>query len=203
MPVADAVVKECLRLLGPADNLWREAAADFVVDGVRVPKGSKLLCSILYAKATDPAIIGPGGLPADAAMPPPHMDINALTDAAFDVERWLNGSANEPTGKEGTFGLGGRLCLGRPLFMQEAHCLVAVVVREYDLRLDGPLTWAPSWAAQLQRKADIRLGVRRKAAADIICADNVRKAGGGVGSAAGVPPPAGAVDAAGAPAPAA
>jgi len=196
MPLAEACVKECLRLLGAADNLWREAASTFVVDGVRVPAGSKLLCSILYAKASDPALIGPGGLPPDAALPPPHMDINALKPDAFDPDRWLGGT--EPTGGVGTFGMGGRFCLGAPLFLQEAKCLVAAVTREYDLTLEGPHTWAPSWAAQVQLKAEIRLGVRRKAPADIICAAAVGKggaaAGPALGGAAGVPPPAGAVD---------
>lgn len=189
MPLGEAVVKECLRLLGPADGLWREAASDFVLDGVRVPAGSKLFCSILYAKATDPAIVGPGGLAPDAPLPPPHMDINALTPDAFNPDRWLG--AGEPTGGVGTFGMGPRFCLGAPLFYQEAKVLLALAVREYDLELEAPMTWAPSWAAQVTSKAHIGLAVAKKAAGEAIVAANAGKRA--MGSAAGVPPPAGAV----------
>jgi cytochrome P450 len=194
MPLGEAVIKECLRLLGPADGLWREAASDFVVDGVRVPAGTKLFCSVLYAKATDPAIIGPAGLAPDAALPPPHMDINSLSPAAFDPDRWLGGAGGEPTGGVGTFGMGPRFCLGAPLFYQEAKCLLAVAVREYDLELTAPAAWAPSWAAQVVKKAEIGLGVTKKGAGAAIVAANVGKAAGGVGAAAGVPPPPGAVE---------
>jgi len=187
MPLGEAVIKECLRLLGPADGLWREAASDFVVDGIRVPKGSKLFLSVLYAKATDPSIIGPAGLEADAHLPPPHMDINALTADAFNPDRWLGGAAAEPTGGVGTFGMGTRFCLGAPLFYQEAKCLLAVAVREYELALEGPVTWAPSWAAQVIKKAEIGLRVSKRGATDAIVAANVSSQKGSVGAVAGLP----------------
>ena len=38
MPVADAVIREGLRLHSVVDGVWREALEDLEVDGFRVPK---------------------------------------------------------------------------------------------------------------------------------------------------------------------
>ena len=184
MPYAEAVSKECLRMLGPADGLFRQAAADFELHGVRVPAGSVLYLSNLYAKAVDPRLVGGGGLPADAPLPPSHMDINRL-DASFRPERWLGGEP-EPT-SVATFGMGPHFCLGMPLYMLEAKALLARLVREYDVTMVGePNVWAPSWAAQIARNKDIYLRFVRKPEAAAISAATVGRAGvqAGTGSVA-------------------
>ena len=58
---------------------------DFELHGKRVPKGSVVVASVLYAKACDPRVSA--GDHAQVALPL-HMDIHQL-HASFRPERWL------------------------------------------------------------------------------------------------------------------
>ena len=58
---------------------------DFELHGKRIPKGSVVVASVLYAKACDPRVSA--GDHAQVALPL-HMDIHQL-HASFRPERWL------------------------------------------------------------------------------------------------------------------
>jgi cytochrome P450 len=184
MPVADAVSKECLRILGPAEGLFRRATADFALSGRRVAAGDVLYVSNLYAKASDPGLGGIKG----GVLPPAHMDANAAA-ASVRPDRWLGGPDPAPSADSFglAFGLGRHACLGAPLYAMEAKALLAVVVREYDVAIVSATAWSPSWAAQGSRfragKAGIKIAFARRAAPLV--------AGGG-GGAVGAAAPAGA-----------
>lgn len=143
MKYADALSKECLRILGPAEGLFRRAKTDFALGGRRIQAGDVIYTSALYAKATDAAL-------ATGRWPPPHMDANAAA-ASIVPERWLAG-CDEPAPAAGAraFGLGRHSCLGAPLYTMEAKALLAVITREYELAVDNDAGWAPTWAAQAQ-----------------------------------------------------
>lgn len=148
MKYADALSKECLRILGPAEGLFRRAKTDFALGGRLIKAGDVLYTSALYAKATDTALTA-GGSDRALPLPPPHMDANA-TAASIVPERWLTG-CDEPAPAAGAraFSVGRHSCLGAPLYSMEAKALIAVVTREYDLSVDGDADgWAPTWAAQ-------------------------------------------------------
>ena len=147
MKYADAVSKECLRLLGPAEGLFRRAKTDFALSGTRIVAGDILYVSNLYAKAADANLAG-GALAPEAQLPPLHMDANAPGESVVP-ERWLTGSSETPAAA-GTlaFGLGRHSCLGSPLYAMEAKCLLAELVRKYDLAVGDGVAWAPTWAAQ-------------------------------------------------------
>ena len=76
------------------------------------------------------------------------MDANAPGESVVP-ERWLTGSSETPAAA-GTlaFGLGRHSCLGSPLYAMEAKCLLAELVRKYDLAVGDGVAWAPTWAAQ-------------------------------------------------------
>lgn len=175
MKYADALSKEYLRILGPAEGLFRRAKTDFALGGRLIKAGDVLYTSALYAKATDPALMT-GGI--DSALPPPHMDANAAA-AAIVPERWLTGS-EEPAPAAGAraFGVGRHSCLGAPLYSMEAKALIAVVVREYNLSVDGDAAgWAPSWAAQAAAfRKGVPLQARLTKRADPIVAAGERQA---------------------------
>lgn len=63
----------------------RNVIEDFELHGKRIPKGSVVMLSVLYAKACDPRVSA--GDHADVALPL-HMDIHQL-HASFRPERWL------------------------------------------------------------------------------------------------------------------
>ena len=168
MRYADALSKECLRVLGPAEGLFRRAKTDFALSGVRIQAGDVLYVSNLYAKATDAALVDGGALPAAAPLPPPHMDVNAAATAIVP-ERWLASAPDAPAPAAGTlaFGVGRHSCLGAPLYAMEAKALIALIVREYDLAIDADaVRWAPTWAAQaaaFRRGATLPAVVTRRA----------------------------------------
>ena len=75
-------------LLGP--DRCRLVKEDFELHGKRIKKGSTVLASMLYAKATDPRVSAGDHVKASV---PLHMDIHQL-QASVKPERWL-----DPTNK--------------------------------------------------------------------------------------------------------
>lgn len=157
MPVADAVSKECLRVLGPAEGLFRRAAADFALSGRRIAAGDVIYVSNLYAKASDPGL---GGIVGDQ-LPPPHLDANAAA-SSIRPDRWLGGPSPAPSADSFglAFGLGRHACLGAPLYAMEAKALLAILTREYDVTTVSATAWSPSWAAQGARFRSGRAGIK-------------------------------------------
>ncbi|MBK6464739.1 MAG: cytochrome P450 [Myxococcales bacterium] len=111
----ERVLKESMRLYPPAWTTGRQAEADVVVGGYRVPKGSQLLlCQWIV-----------------------HRDRRFFPDPeAFDPDRWLPERAkNLPKFAYFPFGGGPRVCIGSHFAMMEATLILAVVLQRYHLEL--------------------------------------------------------------------
>jgi cytochrome P450 len=111
----ERVLKESMRLYPPAWTTGRQAEADVVVGGYRVPKGSQLLLSQWIV----------------------HRDRRFFPDPeAFDPDRWLPERAKTlPKYAYFPFGGGPRVCIGNHFAMMEATLILAVVLKRYHLEL--------------------------------------------------------------------
>ncbi|HRG94803.1 MAG TPA: cytochrome P450 [Polyangiaceae bacterium] len=122
----ERVLKESMRLYPPAWTTGRQAEADVVVGGYRVPKGSQLLLSQWIV----------------------HRDSRFFPDPeAFDPDRWLPERAKSlPKFAYFPFGGGPRVCIGNHFAMMEATLILAVVLKRYHLELlpGQPLGLKPS-----------------------------------------------------------
>jgi len=122
----ERVLKESMRLSPPAWTTGRQAEADVVVGGYRVPKGSQLLLSQWIV----------------------HRDSRFFPDPeAFDPDRWLPERAKSlPKFAYFPFGGGPRVCIGNHFAMMEATLILAVVLKRYHLELlpGQPLGLKPS-----------------------------------------------------------
>ncbi|CAL5224422.1 g7105 [Coccomyxa viridis] len=142
MRYADALAREVLRIWGPADVLFRLAKEDFELHGKRIKKGSTILTSMLYAKASDPRMSAGDH---ELQSVPLHMDIHQL-QASVKPERWLDPHNKLDMAALATFGMGPHSCLGAPLYMQEAKVLLAMIARGYDVSnaTGEPVDWGMS-----------------------------------------------------------
>jgi cytochrome P450 len=113
LPFVDACINETMRLKPVAPILILQPARDTVVDGIRVPKGTLIMC-LMRA--------GP-------------IDERRFPDArTFDPERWLSGTqASSPKRATMPFGAGPRLCPGRYLAMLEMRMVTAMLLRGFDI----------------------------------------------------------------------
>ena len=111
----ERVLRESMRLYPPAWTTGRQAEADVVVGGYRVPKGSQLLMSQWIV----------------------HRDSRFFPDPeAFDPDRWLPERAKTlPKFAYFPFGGGPRVCIGNHFAMMEATLILAVVLKRYHLEL--------------------------------------------------------------------
>jgi len=137
MPLAEATVREVLRITPVVPAMFRVATSEFELGGRRVPKGWRVWCHT-----------GAGVL--------------RYNRDEFDPSRWLaadasasgGGASGSSTGGSGggepsqpgggacpfgaaaaeggtPFGLGARACVGRPLMMAQLTALLALLVRRY------------------------------------------------------------------------
>ena len=119
LPCTRRVITETLRLYPPAYLLGRQAVADVVLEGYRIPAGTTVLMS-QYLMHRDPRFF-----------PDPE---------AFLPDRW---TAPEPAGATPApprcaffpFGDGPRVCIGEPLAWLEATLILATVSYRWRLRL--------------------------------------------------------------------
>ena len=118
LPYAEAVVKESLRLYPPAYVIGREALADCVIGGYRVP-----------ARAT--IYFSPWAL---------HRDPRWFAEPeVFRPERWLDGTASKlPKYVYIPFGGGPRICIGERFAMMEAVLVLTTILRRFRLEMAGP-----------------------------------------------------------------
>ncbi len=108
---ADAVLRESMRLRTVSPAFAADAIVDTYVGDVFVPKGTEI--GLLGRLATS---------------------IDAPDQADFRPERWLEEGPKLP--KTLTFGSGPRYCPGRNLALAEARGALAMMSRDFDLRLD-------------------------------------------------------------------
>ena len=119
LPYTRRVITETLRLYPPAYLLGRQAVADVVLEGYRIPAGTTLLMSqyLMHRDARffpDPEMF----LPDRWAAPDPGSAAPALPRCAFFP-----------------FGDGPRVCIGEPLAWLEATLILAAVSYRWRLRL--------------------------------------------------------------------
>ncbi|EIE80372.1 hypothetical protein RO3G_05077 [Rhizopus delemar RA 99-880] len=115
MPYLNLVLKENLRLNGPADNILpRVAAKDMVVDGTFIPKGATVNIDI-YGIHHNPKF---WNNPDDFI--PERLDENGEQDS-HDGLTWL------------PFGNGARQCLGMNFSLTEQRLLLVMMIRKYEI----------------------------------------------------------------------
>lgn len=129
MPYLQAVMKEALRM-HPATGLPLERV---------VPAGGATICNRFFPEGT---IVGINSWVA-------HRDVSVFGSDADDFrpERWLIDDKEKLGFMERSwmpFGLGSRTCIGRHISFLEMSKLIPMLIRDFDLELDGKLK-AAEW----------------------------------------------------------
>jgi cytochrome P450 len=115
LPYLEMVVKESLRLYPPAYGVVREALDDCEIGGYQIPRGATLA-------------IFPWGVHRD----PRYFD----RPEEFIPERWENDFAKTlPRCAYFPFGAGPRVCIGNTFAQAEVPLLIAMITRQFQLRL--------------------------------------------------------------------
>lgn len=131
MPYLNAVCSEVLRYYSPVPMTLREAAVDTTIQGVRIPKGTRI---VLGPSATnrDPALWGPDALKfnPDRWLPQKEGDKDAAAVAA-------RGGATSNYAFM-TFLHGPRSCIGMSFAKAEFACLLAAWVGKMEFELRYP-----------------------------------------------------------------
>lgn len=130
MPLADAVVKEAMRVHPVVQGVFRRAVVDIDVAGVRTPAGWRVVLQV-------------GTTAAD-------VDAWQQDSADFRPQRWLETAADgsptlvkDPVGYN-PWGLGPHICLGAALAQAELRAIVATLARDYEWALADPgEVWTP------------------------------------------------------------
>jgi cytochrome P450 len=114
LPFAEAVLRESMRLKSVAPIIGVEPVEDREICGTKIPAGTELLLLLRQAHR------GTDGRSED-----------------FYPERWLPGSEETNAPKSLAFGAGPRFCPGRNLAFLEAKAALAMLVRNFDIELEG------------------------------------------------------------------
>jgi cytochrome P450 len=115
LPYTLQVIKEVLRLYPAVPMYARDAVADDVIDGVRIPAGTRII-PFPYATHRHPAFWD--------------------EPERFDPDRWLpeREAARDPHAYH-PFAAGQRICLGNSFSLLETHVIAAMLARRFKLRL--------------------------------------------------------------------
>ncbi|KAK6540269.1 hypothetical protein TWF694_009082 [Orbilia ellipsospora] len=115
------VVEEALRMAAPVGGiLWRETTTDYIIEGVKLPKGTDV------------------GAPIYAVH---HNSDNFTNPHVFNPDRWdesIVGQESVSLAKSAwfPFQLGSRGCIGRPLAMMELTLTLARIAYDFELKFD-------------------------------------------------------------------
>lgn len=150
LPYTLQVVKEVLRLYPPAPFYARDATADDVIDGFRIPAGSAVLVSPYFTHR--------------------HPDFWPDPER-FDPDRWTpEAEAERHPAAYHPFAAGPRVCIGNSFALLEAHLLLALLAREFaprpisryaaDWRMEGLLLLKNGLPVTITRRANLRSGPR-------------------------------------------
>lgn len=132
MPLADATVRETMRIAPIVQNVFRKALVDLDVYGVRVPAGWRVVLMIGSTAADIDAWKGD----ADVFNPARWLEPARVDGASTTLVR-------EPPGFN-PFGLGPHICLGAGLANAELRAIVAVLARDYEWAIADPEEpWTP------------------------------------------------------------
>lgn len=142
LKMADAVVRESMRLYPPAWAVGREAIEPCKVAGIDIPVGTQLWAAQWIV----------------------HRDARWFPEPlAFKPERWANDFAKTlPKHAYFPFGGGPRVCIGNAFAMMEAVLLLVTIVRSHSLRAlsKGPIETIPS--VTLRPKNGLFMTVERR-----------------------------------------
>lgn len=115
LPYTDRVLKEAMRLYPPAWTIGREAAEDFELGGVHIPKGAQIMMSQWVVHRDPRWFPNPEG---------------------FDPDRWEPERAKAlPRFAYFPFGAGPRICIGSHFAMMEATLILAMITQRYRIEL--------------------------------------------------------------------
>lgn len=129
----DTVLKESLRLGTVSIAPPRKTTQTMIVDGIQIPKGWTVACSIRQTHVLDPVTYR-----EDKS----HMDVMK----GFDPDRWLH----EETRPRDyiPFGVGPRSCLGGNLALADMKIFISTFARRVDFDLVGSkgtnVEWSPT-----------------------------------------------------------
>jgi cytochrome P450 len=142
LPFTRAVVSETLRLYPPVWMVMRRAAAEDVIDGVRIPAGATVAVAI-YLTHHDPDV-----------WPEPE---------AFVPERFL-GDHEHPRHALVPFSAGRRVCVGNTFALTEATLLAAMIAQRYVLDADPGRRVEREPLVTLRPRGGLPMHLRRRAA---------------------------------------
>lgn len=137
MPYLNAFCSEVLRYWAPTPISVREAAVDTTIQGVRVPKGTRIVLNMI-ANNRDPSMWGPDAMVfnPDRWLPRPQDDEDA---AAVDGKKGVAASGHATSNYANmTFLHGPRSCIGASFAKAEFACLLAMWVGKFAFELRYP-----------------------------------------------------------------
>ncbi len=143
LPHALRVIKETLRLYPPAPMYVRDAVSDDVLDGVRIPAGSRVLL-LPYCTHRHPAF-WPEAEEFDPARWEP------------EIEARRHPYAYHP------FAAGARVCLGNSFSLFESHMLLVMLARRFSASLKPGHVPRIDMAGTLLSRNGVPLILRRRA----------------------------------------
>ncbi len=144
LPWLTACFNEAMRLYPPVWHLPRLAADEDVIDGHRIPKGSRVLFSI-WATHRDPEVY-----------PEPE---------EFRPERWIgDAAASRDRFAYLPFGGGRRICIGQGFAMLNAVMLGATMASRFEFAVQDPtpINLVPSITIRPARPMTVRVKRRRR-----------------------------------------
>ncbi|KAI8261191.1 Bifunctional cytochrome P450/NADPH--P450 reductase [Colletotrichum sp. SAR 10_77] len=118
LPFLDSVFRETLRLMPTAPGYYVTPFKDEIIGGQYLVKPGEALCVLLHTLHRDPAV---WGADAEEFKPDRMKNLDSIPKHAWKP-----------------FGNGMRGCIGRAFAWQEAQLVIAMLLRNFDIKKDDP-----------------------------------------------------------------
>ncbi|KAI8176457.1 Bifunctional cytochrome P450/NADPH--P450 reductase [Colletotrichum sp. SAR 10_75] len=118
LPFLDSVFRETLRLMPTAPGYYVTPFKDEIIGGQYLIKPGEALCVLLHTVHRDPAV---WGTDAEEFKPDRMKNLDSIPKHAWKP-----------------FGNGMRGCIGRAFAWQEAQLVIAMLLRNFDIKKDDP-----------------------------------------------------------------
>ncbi|KAI8225652.1 Bifunctional cytochrome P450/NADPH--P450 reductase [Colletotrichum sp. SAR 10_86] len=118
LPFLDSVFRETLRLMPTAPGYYVTPFKDEIIGGQYLIKPGEALCVLLHTLHRDPAV---WGTDAEEFKPDRMKNLDSIPKHAWKP-----------------FGNGMRGCIGRAFAWQEAQLVIAMLLRNFDIKKDDP-----------------------------------------------------------------
>ncbi|KAI8200960.1 Bifunctional cytochrome P450/NADPH--P450 reductase [Colletotrichum sp. SAR 10_65] len=118
LPFLDSVFRETLRLMPTAPGYYVTPFKDEIIGGQYLIKPGEALCVLLHTLHRDPAV---WGADAEEFKPDRMKNLDSIPKHAWKP-----------------FGNGMRGCIGRAFAWQEAQLVIAMLLRNFDIKKDDP-----------------------------------------------------------------